>query len=121
MTEREIEAAQEKLNNQLDTILQQSSVSDSGIVSPLAAEVRGHQQFRDAGGEEVEPPEGVSVESIMLTKVPVRETVEQDAIAALSEALHGPNLNELETTEENLQDNSENEPVEDNSNDINVK
>ena len=78
--------------------------SDSGIVSRLAAEVRGYQQFRDAGGEEVEPPEGVSVESIMLTKVPVRETVEQDAIEALSEALHGPNLNEPETMEENMQE-----------------
>ena len=116
-TEQEIEAAQKKLNNQLDTILEQTSVSDSGIVSRLAAEVRGYQQFRDAGGEEVEPPEGVSVESIMLTKMPVRETVEQDAIEALSEALHGPNLNEPETMEENMQNNSEDDPVEDNSND----
>ena len=55
-TEQEIEAAQKNLNNKLDSILQQTSISDSGIVHRLAAEVRGHQQFREAGGEEVEPP-----------------------------------------------------------------
>ena len=114
-TNEEIKAAEIKLDNQIETILNQASVSDSGMVSRIAEEVRGQQQFRDAGGEEVEQPEGVITESIMLTNVSVPESVEQDAIEALAEAVIGPNIIEQDNSEGTVQESDINEELQQNS------
>ena len=58
-TETAIDQKQKLLNLALDKILSQASTSDSGMISRLANEVRGQQQFAAEGGDEMEAPRGL--------------------------------------------------------------
>ena len=84
----EKEAIQTLLDNEVNKIIEKASTSDSGMISRLVREVRGEQQFAAEGGEDVEPIEGVSLESIMVTNVPAAEDVETAVITKLNDALN---------------------------------
>ena len=74
----------------VDEILAGASTSESGMLSRLAKEVRGEQQFAAEGGEEAQASKDTMLQSIMVTAVPVTADVEQNAIEALNDALIGP-------------------------------
>ena len=75
-TEEEIKKAKDTLNDQLDKIINGVSASNSGIVHRMASEVRGTEQFKNAGGDSVQMKEGVTLEPIMLLRLHVVESVE---------------------------------------------
>ena len=58
------------------------------MVSRLETSLRRNQNFRVEGGEDVEPEEGVTVDSIMVTKVPVHEDIEAEALEVLGDAIN---------------------------------
>ena len=89
-TKSEISRVKANINAEIDKIVNGASVSDSGIVSGLAKEVRGQQQFEEAGGEEVPAPSGVFVEPIMVADVPTIENIQNEAIKALDQTLLQP-------------------------------
>ena len=86
----EISRVKANINAEIDKFVNGASVSDSGIVSRLAKEVRGHQQFEEAGGEEVPATSGVFVEPIMVADVPTIENIQNEAIKALDRTLLQP-------------------------------
>ena len=91
-TETAIAQKQKLLNLALDKIISQASTSDSGMISRLANEVRGQQQFAAEGGDDMEAPRGVALESVMVTKVPITADVETSSMAALNDALNAPDI-----------------------------
>ena len=93
-TETEKDIKEMQLNASLETIIGCASLSDSGMVSRLANKVRRHHDLVAEGGEKVEAPEGVTLDSIMLTSIPVNENVENAAIQRLHDALHTQEIEE---------------------------
>ena len=107
-TENERDDKQHFLNLALDRIISEASTSESGIVSRLSKEVRGQQQFSTEGGEQVQNAEGLALESIMVTKVPVTADVETEAITALNDAINAPSSDaEKDDDDEENQTNNE--------------
>ena len=100
ITENERDEKEHLINVELDKIISEASTSDSGMLSRLADEVRGHQQFAAEGGEEIEAPKDVALESIMVTKVPIAFDVETQAVTVLNSAINAPEMDVGDTSEE---------------------
>ena len=55
----------------------------------MTTEVRGTEQFKDAGGDSVQMKEGVTLEPIMLSRLHAVESVETKAMNALHDQIQG--------------------------------
>ena len=75
------------MTGKIQKIIDNASNSDSGLVSRLDATVRRNQNFKAEASEDVKPEGGVTVESIMVTKVPVHEDIEAEALKVLGDAI----------------------------------